>query len=125
MCHYARTDFRCGDWRWENMRCRCPWQPHIGETCGVKLSDTDDITFVDTDCRLCQQIGVQQRRIERLAKRLVRWKREEGKFPASIEKAEREIATGKATIHQLQHQRSSILLSRKENSTQNGTARNP
>ena len=120
MCHFARTDFRCGDWRWGNMRSRCPWQPHIGETCGVKLSDTDDITFVDTNCKLCQQIGIEQRRIERLTERLGRWEREEAIFPASIEKAEGDIMTGIATIRQLQHRRPSVLLSKQENAAQSG-----
>ena len=98
MCHYARTDFRCGAWRWGNMRSHCPWQPRVGETCGVKLSDADDITFVDANCKLCQQIGVQHRQTERLANRLVRWKREEATFAASTEKAEKHIAIVMATI---------------------------
>ena len=119
MCHYARTDFRCGDWHWGEVRVRCPWKPHDGETCGAKLSDTDDMMFVDANCRLCEQVDV-QRRVDRLAKRIVRWKREGAKLSASIARAEREMAMRKATVHQLQHQRPSILLSRKNYPTKKG-----
>ena len=114
MCHYARIDFQCGDWRWGNMKVRCPRQHRLGETCGAKLSDMESITRMGDDCRICQHISVKQRRLQRVTDNLIRWRQEGDKFSATIEKARREAADLVTTIHKLHKKRTSFALSRKD-----------
>jgi len=112
--HYARIDFQCGDWRWGNMKVRCPRQHRLGETCGAKLSDMESITRMGDDCRICQHISVKQRRLQRVTDNLIRWRQEGDKFSATIEKARREAADLVTTIHKLHKKRTSFALRRKD-----------
>ena len=107
MCFYARTDFKCGDWRWGNMKQRCPRQPRIGETCGAKLPDTDNLTRVDDLCRVCQEKAVKERRLQREKDNIKRWSQEGNKFQASIERAHREVRLLEDTIADLESRRTS------------------
>ncbi|KAI1623697.1 hypothetical protein EDD37DRAFT_632216 [Exophiala viscosa] len=49
MCYYARVDYRCGDWKWGNMKQRCPRQHRMGETCGAKLLDHESLVNVNEE----------------------------------------------------------------------------
>ncbi|OQU97719.1 hypothetical protein CLAIMM_03609 [Cladophialophora immunda] len=84
------TDFRCGDWRWGNMKQRCPRQPRIGETCGARLVDTDNLSRTNEDCKHCQEKAVKERRLQKERDNLRRWRSEGDRFAASIAKAEDE-----------------------------------
>ncbi|EXJ95188.1 hypothetical protein A1O1_00307 [Capronia coronata CBS 617.96] len=111
MCYFARTDYRCGDWRWGNMKVRCPRQPRMGETCGAKLLDTENVTRVDDDCRLCQEIIIKQRRLQRERDNIRRWSLEGDRFRASIERAQREAKQLEQTIEEMRNRRISVVVS--------------
>ncbi|KAJ4517108.1 hypothetical protein HRR83_004979 [Exophiala dermatitidis] len=122
MCYFARTDYRCGDWRWGNMKVRCQRQPRIGETCGARLADTDNVTQVDEDCRLCQEIVIKQRRLQKERDNIRRWSLEGDRFRASIERAQREAKQLEQTIEDMRSRRISVVMSRKTGRPINQTA---
>lgn len=97
------------------MKLRCPRQPRIGETCGAKLVDHDSVTRVNEDCRLCQEISVKERRLQRERDNIKRWSLEGNRFQASIERAQREARQLEQTIHDMRSKRSSVVLSRSQN----------
>ncbi|KAJ9622499.1 hypothetical protein H2204_011512 [Knufia peltigerae] len=109
MCYYARTDYSCGDWRWGNMKLRCQRQHRMGETCGAKLADEQNIVWVSEQCRTCKDIEVKQRRLQRELDNIARWQREGDRFRASIEKAQREARQLREMIDDLQGKRASIV----------------
>ncbi|KIY00415.1 uncharacterized protein Z520_04100 [Fonsecaea multimorphosa CBS 102226] len=111
MCYYARTDFRCGDWRWGNMKQRCPRQPRIGETCGAKLVDTDNLSRTNEDCKNCQEKAVKERRLQKEKDNLRRWRSEGDRFAASIAKAEDEVTRLEKQIAELESRRTSVVFS--------------
>lgn len=90
MCYYAQTTYTCGDWKWGNMTERCPRQPRIGETCGAKLVAEEQVVRKNEECKVCQEIGVKQRKIQKLRDNIYRWNAEGSSFQASLEKAKRE-----------------------------------
>ncbi|KIW16308.1 hypothetical protein PV08_06359 [Exophiala spinifera] len=108
MCYYARTDFSCRDWKWGNMKQRCPRQHRMGETCGAKLVDPDNVINVQDQCRICKEIEVKQRRMQKELDNIARWRREGDKFRASIEKAQREARMLQETIDELHSRRASV-----------------
>lgn len=116
MCYYASTDFACGDWRWGNMKQRCPRQHRMGETCGARLTDLDNLTKVNDDCKLCQEILVKRRRLQKEKDNITRWKREGTKFRASIEKAQREVKQLEEAIADMHSKRPVIKYQVKEGS---------
>lgn len=110
MCYYATTDFACGDWKWGNMKLRCPRQHRMGETCGAKLVHHESVTKSKDNCRLCDERMVKERRLQKEKDNIARWSREGNKFSASIEKAQRESATLEQTIRELWAKRPSIAM---------------
>lgn len=108
MCYYARTDYACGDWKWGNMRERCPRQHRIGETCGAKLVHTESITDKDEPCKTCQELQVKQRRLAKIRENIDRWSSEGDRFLASLDKAEREAQELKEKIRELHAKRPSV-----------------
>jgi hypothetical protein len=114
MCHYARTDFQCGDWVWGNMEVRCPRQHRMGETCGAKLSEMNSIIRAERYCGICRQINVKQRRLQRVTNNLDRWIQEGDKLPALVEKAIRDAANLRTAIYDLHKKRTSFALSNKD-----------
>jgi hypothetical protein len=90
MCYYATTDYVCGDWKWGNMKERCPRQHRMGETCGAKLVHHESVTKSDQECKICQEMQIKVRRLRKEQDNIARWRKEGTKFLASIEKAERE-----------------------------------
>lgn len=111
MCYYARTDYRCGDFKWGNMKLRCERQPRMGEVCGAKLADTHNLSFVDDDCRVCQDIETKKRRLRKEQDNIARWRGDRrNNFGASIEKATRESQILVEQIRELEQRRPSARL---------------
>lgn len=108
MCYYATTDYTCGDWKWGNMKERCPRQHRMGETCGAKLVHHESVTKSGQDCKICQEIQVKVRRLRKEQDNIARWRKEGTKFSASIEKAERESAALREQIQEMSSRRPSI-----------------
>lgn len=112
MCYYARTDYSCGDWKWGNMKLRCPRQHRIGETCGAKLVHEESVEKVDEPCRKCTDIETKKRRLRRELDNIDRWKRDGNKFIASIEKAQREAKALERQIQDINAERVSVQMNR-------------
>jgi hypothetical protein len=115
MCYYERTDFICGDWRWGNMKQRCPRQNRIGETCGARLPDTDNLTRSKEPCRICSDKAVKLRKLEKNRTDLERWTKEPKVFRATIEKAIEDRDKLRISIRELEQQRMSVRFSRAPN----------
>lgn len=87
------------------MKQRCPRQPRIGETCGAKLPDTENLTRVDDVCRTCHEKAVKERRCQREKDNIKRWSLEGNRFQASIERAYREVRQLEEIIADLESRR--------------------
>lgn len=120
MCYYATTDYRCGDWRWGNMKLRCPRQHRMGETCGAKLVHHESVTKSPEDCKICQEITIKQRRLQKERDNIARWSKDGSKFAASMEKAEREAQQLAETIRELHNKRPSVMLQNRQGTRQVG-----
>lgn len=90
MCHFAITDFRCGDWKWGNMMERCPRQHRIGEACGATLIHEDFITKRSALCKTCYDIEVKNRQLRKIESDIRRWTFQEKRMSASLDKARNE-----------------------------------
>ncbi|KAK5085362.1 hypothetical protein LTR05_004646 [Lithohypha guttulata] len=108
MCFYARKDFACGDWRWGNMMERCPRQHRIGETCGAKLVHHDYLERRSEPCKVCQEIEVKKRRLQKTCENISRWSPQRDTFAALLEKAENEKDELVEKIKQLNSQREAV-----------------
>ena len=111
MCYFERIDYACGDWKWGNMKQQCPREWRTGETCGAKLSHDQCMSRSNEYCKICQDILVKKRRIKKEEENLARWKREPGKFRASIEKSEVERATLIRLVNDLERKRPRVAFS--------------
>lgn len=112
MCFYERTDYSCRDWKWGNMKTRCARQPRLGETCGAKLTDGDNVKMVDQECRVCHTIRITRRKLQFELGRIDRWSKEPLKFPCSLQKSAQIAAALQQKVHTLQQQRASVKLAR-------------
>jgi hypothetical protein len=110
MCYYATTDYVCGDWKWGNMKERCPRQHRMGETCGAKLVHHESVTKSDQECKICQEMQIKVRRLRKEQDNVARWRKEGTKFSASIEKAERESGALREQIEEMYSRRPSIAM---------------
>ena len=107
--YYERIDYRCGDFKWGNMKLRCERQPRMGETCGAKLADTENLQRRDQDCRICEDIQTKTRRYKKELDNVARWKSDRrGGFQASIEKATKESDNLRDQIRDLNSRRPSV-----------------
>lgn len=110
MCFYAQTAFSCGDWKWGNMMERCPRQHRIGETCGAKLVHPDHIVDRSGDlCKICQEIEVKRRRLQKLQDNIMRWEPQGNTFAASLEKAKNERSEMLQKMRDLNARRASVM----------------
>jgi len=110
MCYYATTDYVCGDWKWGNMKERCPRQHRMGETCGAKLVHHESVTKSDQECKICQEMQIKVRRLRKEQDNIARWRKEGTKFLASIEKAERESGALREQIEEMYSRRPAIAM---------------
>lgn len=85
MCYFEQTRWRCGFWKWGNFRQQCNKEYRTGETCGLKL--VYDTNYKNENCKLCEQIEKKERRYNKMAQDIERW-RNEGNRRATIEKTE-------------------------------------
>ena len=95
MCFYDQYLFACGDFKWGHFRQHCNREYRQGETCGMKL--VMSTSNLSQKCRICDKIDTKQRRRAAEKDRINRWKKEGGKFKASIERAE-------GTVYQLEQE---------------------
>jgi hypothetical protein len=93
------------------MKQQCPREWRTGETCGAKLSDDRYMNRSSEYCKICQDILVKRRRIKKEEDNLARWRREPGKFKASIEKSENERATLIRLVNDLDRKRPRAIFS--------------
>jgi hypothetical protein len=89
MCFFDQKIWACRYWKWGSFRKQCDWEHHIGKTCGLKL--IFETIREEHECHLCDRRNVKVRRIIKLKEDIERWQYE-GNRPASIERAEKEVA---------------------------------
>jgi hypothetical protein len=106
MCFYTRTDYACGDWKWGNMKERCPRQHRIGESCGAKLSHIDSNIESTEICKTCTEIMTKQRRLNKAHIDLARYTTERD-LPALAAAKKREIRDIEQALRKLNEQRPS------------------
>jgi len=114
MCFYERTDYHCGDWKWGNMKSRCARQHRLGECCGAKLTDLDNVKRVDQICRICRAMDIARRRLRHELGRINRWSKDPLSFPLSLQKSRETAAALNQRIYDLQQTRASVRLGHKE-----------
>lgn len=110
MCYFAQTRYACGDWKWGNLVERCPRQHRIGETCGAKLVATENVDRIPELCRICQEIEVKKRRLQKTAENIDRWAPQGSQFASSLAKAKLEKAQFIEKIGELESRRTSSAL---------------
>lgn len=88
MCFYNQLLWTCGYWKWGNFHQQCYKECRIGETCGLKL--VYEVELNKAPCTLCIGIQRKYRRINKLNRDIIRWRRDRV-FPATIERAEMDI----------------------------------
>ena len=81
----------------------------MGETCGIKLVMTT--SNLDQKCRICDKIDTKQRRRAAEKDRINRWRREGGKFKASIERSEEIVYQLERELMDLTNERKARLRS--------------
>ena len=77
----------------------------MGETCGMKLVMQTET--LGQKCRICDKIDTKQRRRAAEKDRINRWKKEGGKFKASIERSEDIVDQLEREIRDLANDRAS------------------
>lgn len=107
MCFYTRTDFACGDWKWGNMKERCPRQHRVGESCGAKLSHIDSNIESPQICKTCTEITTKQRRLRKANVDLARYTTERD-LPALAAAKKREIRDIEQALRELNERRPSM-----------------
>ena len=110
MCFYERIDYACGDWKWGNMKERCPRQPRLGETCGAKLAAIESVTRTEQECRVCKELGTKRRRLQKELDRISRWSKPDTEFPSSLAKARRAASALEEAIQDITHKRVSVMM---------------
>ncbi|KAL8763496.1 MAG: hypothetical protein Q9184_000708 [Pyrenodesmia sp. 2 TL-2023] len=103
MCFFDQHRFACGDWKWGHFRQHCNREYRTGETCGMKL--IMQTVPVSQKCKLCDKIETKQRRRSAEEDRINRWKREGGKFRASIDRSYEMIKSLDREIYELRNER--------------------
>jgi hypothetical protein len=86
----------------------------FGESCGAKLTDVDNVKKVDQACRVCQTIGIAQRRLRYELGRIDRWSKEPLRFPCSLQKSSKTAWTLQQKIFDLQQTRVSVKLAHRK-----------
>ncbi|KAH7228903.1 hypothetical protein BKA60DRAFT_549935 [Fusarium oxysporum] len=97
MCFYDQSLWACGYWRWDGFRQRCPKVHRIGETCGLKF--IFETSRISTPCKICSNISIKQRRIDRLLGKMPRLR--QFHLIATRERYEKEVADIRDDIRRL------------------------
>ena len=87
------------------MKLRCPKQHRIGEVCGRKFIDTDNITRMPEDCRLCKDIEIKKNRLSKEVDNIRRWSQEGKRFESSISKARAQATELAGIIREMESRR--------------------
>lgn len=98
MCYFEQTRWQCGYWKWGNFRQQCNKEYRTGETCGLKL--VYDTNYMPGNCKLCDQIEKKERRYNKMAQDVERWRRE-GNRKATIEKTEYDMEEVRMAIEKI------------------------
>ena len=109
MCFYDQYKFTCGDYKWGNFRQHCIQEYRMGETCGIKLVMAT--SGIDQKCRICDKIDTKQRRRAAEKDRISRWRKDGGKFKASIERSEDMVRQLDKELYELTSERQKRLRS--------------
>lgn len=91
------------------MKVRCQRQPRIGEVCGAKLVDTENVIRSGDICKLCQEIAVKERRLDRERANISRWSKEGARFTGLIERAQRDIRELCAAVDEMKSRRPTVI----------------
>lgn len=98
MCYFEQSRWQCGFWKWGNFRQQCNKEYRTGETCGLKL--VYETNYLPGNCKLCDQSDKKQRRYNKMAQDVERWRRE-GNRRATIEKTEIDMEEVRMAIEKL------------------------
>ena len=99
MCFYDQDRYACGDYKWGQLRQHCNREDRIGENCSSKMIMST--IQVRKNCRHCETYITKRRRIRQGRERIIRWSREPGRSPASIERSQDTICRLQREIDQL------------------------
>ena len=121
MCFYTVMDYACGDWKWGNLRERCPRQPKMGESCGTKLMHHETSERLNKSCSTCIALETKHRRLPKIEEKL-RWRQDNGpqEFQYSIAKSKKEIRDLLEEIAELEAKRPSVKLAMSRKVSQGG-----
>ena len=110
MCYFDHTRWSCGYWKWGNFRQQCNKEHRIGETCGLKL--VYFTAYETSNCKICDVMSRKHKKASKLEKDIERWQKE-GNRPASIEKAQQDIANIQSQVASLRndHQQRKMSIS--------------
>lgn len=103
MCFYEQYVYQCHDWKWGNFRQHCQAEYRTGETCGLKLNYHS--IPLQEKCKLCLKIEAKQRRRAKHVDDYNRWRKDSGRYQASMEKALGEIKALENEINQLKFEK--------------------
>ena len=106
MCFYSVTDFSCGDWKWGNMRERCPREKRLGQVCGAKLVHPETSSRVSASCTVCANLAIKRRRLQKAQEQMA-WKRSNGSFENSAARLKEEMRDLCGEISSLESKRES------------------
>jgi hypothetical protein len=118
MCFYSVIDYTCGDWKWGNMRERCPKQHRMGEHCdSIRLPHHETSVRMDQPCSTCKALAVKHRRLDK-SRETLQWRKRNGPkdFQHSIAKAQQEIEDLLDDIAELEARRPTAKLAKSRGS---------
>jgi len=84
---------------------RCQRQHRIGETCGAKLVAHEKVDTRQEACRICQELIVKRRRLQKMDENIGRWESEGDRFAATLDKALRERQELREKMRELESRR--------------------
>ena len=109
MCFYDQQKFSCGDFKWGHFRQHCNREYRTGETCGTKL--VMSTLPIRGNCRHCDKFETKKRRRAQELDRINRWRKEPGRYSASIERSEEIVQQLEREMMDLMNQRAMRLQS--------------
>jgi hypothetical protein len=109
MCYYERFDFSCGDHKWGNMKQQCELEYRKGVTCRMAPRALDGSIYrLQDKCSYCKAMQPKLRRMEKLESDIKRWQEDPGRYPATIETKQKELASLRQEYWKLNNKRASV-----------------